>query len=113
MERINRDLSFTLSWSVGLGYEYVVKTLLEQWPISLVNLYGAKLYLMDDGNDVSVRSIYPESDHLEEAFYNGSLLYNVHLEDTGLFALTVTMSEDGNIKVLSKEKYIGWVPVQI
>ena len=68
---------------------------------------------VDDGNGVSVRSIHPESDYLEEAFYNGYLLYNVHLEDTGLFALTVTMSEDGNIKVLSKEKYIGWVPVQI
>lgn len=49
MERINRGLSCTLSWSVRLGHEYVVKTLLEQLPISLINLYGAKLYLMDDG----------------------------------------------------------------
>ena len=49
MERISRDLSCTLSWSVRLGYEYVVKTLLEHVPVSLVNLYGAKLYLMDDG----------------------------------------------------------------
>lgn len=49
MERINPDLSCTLSWSVRRGYEYVVKTLLEEFPISLVNLYGSKLYLMDDG----------------------------------------------------------------
>ena len=49
MERINRDLSCTISWSVGLGYESIAKILLEQLPINLVNLYGAKLYLMDDG----------------------------------------------------------------
>lgn len=68
---------------------------------------------VDDGNGVSIKSIHPESDYLEEAFYNGSLLYNVNLKDTGLFALTVTMSEDGVIEVLSKEKYIGWIPVKI
>lgn len=49
MERIDRELSCTFSWPVRIGYVRLIKTLLEQLPISLVNLYGAKLYLMDDG----------------------------------------------------------------
>lgn len=67
----------------------------------------------DDGNGLTLKSVYPESSYLEESFYNGSLLYNVDLEDMGLFALTVTLSEDGIIKVVNKAKFIGWISVEI
>jgi hypothetical protein len=73
--------------------------------------YVIKYY--DDRNGLELKEIQPHSDYLEEAFFNGSLLYSVNLEEPGLYRLTVTLSEDGEITPVCKEEYLGWVLVDV
>ena len=67
----------------------------------------------DDPNGLTLVGIEPPSDYVEEMFYNGQLLREVHLGDCGKFMLDIWLEEDGSFKIEGKFKYRGWCEVEI
>lgn len=75
------------------------------------NFYSVKY--TDDRDGLTLVSITPHSNYIEEMFYNGSLLKDVHLGDIGNFSLDLWLSEDGDFRIEGKFKYCGWLEVKI
>lgn len=67
----------------------------------------------DDQAGLTLMDIEPYSSYVEELFYNGALLRQVNLDKHGQYLVTVDIDIDGDIHVLGKEKYIGWIDVAI
>lgn len=67
----------------------------------------------DDGDGITLISVTPHSNYIEELFYNGTLFRDVHLNDVGNFSLDLWLSEDGDFRIEGKFKYCGWLEVEI
>lgn len=67
-----------------------------------------------DYNDITLVSVQPPSDYVETLFYNGELLREVHLNDSGKFRLDFWLdSETGEVVYEGKFKYYGWIEVTV
>jgi len=67
----------------------------------------------DDRNGLSITSITPCSAYLHDIFYDGTLLKDVHLGDTGRFMLDVWLDDQDNFEIEAKFKWRGWREVEI
>jgi hypothetical protein len=59
-------------------------------------------------------SIEPESNFVEEMFYNDTLFRDVDLDDYdyGKFRLQVWVAEDGYVSVNCLQRWLGWVDIE-
>lgn len=72
------------------------------------------VYFTDEPSGLELTEVYPESSYVEDLFYDGVLLRDVHLGDCGDFRLDFWLDdEDGKIELIAKFKDRGWCEVEI
>ena len=59
-------------------------------------------------------SIEPESNSVEEMFYNAALFRDVDLDGHayGKFRLHVWVTDDGYLSIIGLEEYLGWASIE-
>ena len=72
------------------------------------------VYFTDEPSGLTLDGIEPYSTHVENLFYDGVLLRDVHLGDCGVFRLDFWLDDiDGDIELIAKFKDRGWCEVEI
>lgn len=73
--------------------------------------YTVEYTISGYGGTIALDSVYPQSDYVEEMFYNGALFQTVNLDDDGLYRLSIHVAEDGYLSINGLEEYVGWVSI--
>jgi hypothetical protein len=63
------------------------------------------------GETITLNSIYPKSDYVEEMFFNGSLFQTINLDNDGKYRLSFHLADDGYLSINGLEEYVGWVEI--
>jgi hypothetical protein len=73
--------------------------------------YQVEYIVNEYGGTITLNSIYPQSDYVEEMFYNGVLLQTVNLDNDGRYRLSIHVAEDGYLSINYLGEYVGWVSI--
>lgn len=74
--------------------------------------YQVEYTISNYGGTVTLDTIYPQSDYIEEMFYNGVLFQTINLDNDGLYRRSIHVAEDGYLSVHGLEEYVGWVSIE-
>lgn len=73
--------------------------------------YQVEYTISNYGGTITLGSIHPQSDYVEEMFYNGTLFQTINLDNDGLCRLNIHVDDDGYLSIHELEKYVGWVTI--
>lgn len=72
--------------------------------------YTLKYMTEDYGDSIQLMSVEPYSSYIEDCFYKGKVLYNIYLDNAGVFELKIMhlFTEDvDHFGIVSLEKVYG------
>lgn len=70
--------------------------------------YEVEYTISEFGGSITLNKVWPESDYVEQMFYNGALFHTINLEEDGDYRLTIHVADDGHLSINSLEEYVGW-----
>lgn len=73
--------------------------------------YQVEYTISEYGGTITLDSVHPASDYVEQMFFNGSLFQTVNLDEEGVYRLSIYLAEDGYLSINGLEEYVGWVGI--
>lgn len=73
-----------------------------------------KIYMVeyiDDRDGLTMLDADPNTQYIEDMFYEGKLFKDVDLETPGKYRLYLTIDEGEVVTVFGKQEYVGWVDI--
>jgi hypothetical protein len=88
------------------------KTIMNHKGLEDIMEYEVEYTVRQCGCEITLDTIYPASDYVEEMFYNGTLFRTVNLDEDGKYRLHIHLAEDGYLSINELEEYLGWVCIE-